>query len=239
MSETETSLHMKFFPTPEIKAEKKLADARASRDALAARLVAAQSAVVQSSTALHQLAVQGAEDAALAAGEAKLRDTERRVSTLAPALAETEKLLVSLEADRVETLDKKTRAATATMTNELADELVEVAGAHDTTTAALHEVCSRALLISMESQGLVIFTASSRIEVAAAAEVVATCLREHGRAVLNRLAPAEMPRPTPPVIEPVAKPVAEPEAAKPASPPVFHRVDRPHYQMRFAGRGAS
>src|SRR5580692_1544246 len=111
---------MKFFPNPEKAAEKKFADTRASRDALAVRLTAAQDAVASAHATLHQLAVEGAVDAALADGEAKLRDTERRVATLTPALVEIDKLLATLEAERAEMLDKKTRAATALATNALA-----------------------------------------------------------------------------------------------------------------------
>jgi hypothetical protein len=225
---------MKFFQNPEKSAEKRLADTRASRDALAGRLAAAQGAVAESDTALRQLAVQGAEDAALAAGEAKLRDTERRVATLAPALVEIEKLLVTLDADRAEMLDKKLRAATAAATNELAAEMIEVGATYDASTAALNEVCTRAQAVIFEATGLSVFTASSRVEVGAAIPVVAEVLRQHGRAVLNGSAKAEMPVPPPPPIKLVENSVAEPEAA----PERFHRVDLPSYQLRVAGNAS-
>jgi hypothetical protein len=200
---------MKFFPNPEKAAEKKFADTRASRDALAVRLTAAQDAVASAHATLHQLAVEGAVDAALADGEAKLRDTERRVATLTPALVEIDKLLATLEAERAEMLDKKTRAATALATNALADELVEVAAGYHASTSALAEVCTRALAVTMEANGIAVFTASSLIEVAAAIPVVAEVLRQHARAVTNNLAPAAMPK----VPEPSAKPVAAPPKA--------------------------
>jgi hypothetical protein len=225
---------MKFFQNPEKSAEKKLADMRTARDALAARLAAAEGAVAESDAALRQLAVQGAEDAALAAGEAKLRDTERRVATLAPALAEIDKLLVTLEAERAEMLDKKLRAATAAVTNKLAAEMIEAGAAYDASTAALNEVCTRAQAVIFEATGLSAFTASSRVEVGAAIPVVAEVLRQHGRAVLNGTAKAEMPVPAPPPIKLVANSVAEPEAA----PERFHRVDRPSYQVRVAGNAS-
>jgi hypothetical protein len=225
---------MKFFQNPEKSAEKKLADMRTARDSLAARLAAAEGAVAESDTALRQLAVQGAEDAALAAGEAKLRDTERRVATLVPALAEIEKLLVRLEADRAEMLDAKLRAATAAATNELADEMIEAGAAYDASTAVLNEVCTRAQAVIFEATGLSVFTASSRVEVGAAIPVVSEVLRQHGRAVLNGNAKAEMPVPPPPPIKLVADSAAEPEAA----PERFHRVDRPSYQVRIAGNAS-
>jgi hypothetical protein len=203
---------MKFFADPQKAAEKKLADTRASRDALAARLAAAQGAVVECTTALQRLAVEGADDAALAAGEATLRDTERRVSTLTPAVAEIEKLLATLEADRAEANDKKTRAATNAEVLALADELVEAGASYDASTAILAEVSTRALAVSFEANGLAVFTASSRIEVAAAIPVIGEVLRQHGRRVLDGSEPAAFPTPEVPfvadvVVQPVTKQV--------------------------------
>jgi hypothetical protein len=200
---------MKFFADPQRAAEKKLADMRASRDALATRLAAAQGAVASARVTLHQLAVEGAVDAALADGEAKLRDTERRVATLTPALVEIGKLLATLEAERAEMLDKKTRAATSAATLALADELTELAVAYHASTSALHEVCGRVLPITPEARLLEAFAASSLIEVAVAIPVIAEALRQHARAVTNNLAPAAMPQ----VPEPPAKPVAAPPKA--------------------------
>jgi hypothetical protein len=73
----------------------------------------------------------------------------------------------------------------------------------------LAEVCTRALAISMEANGLAVLTASSLIEVTAAIPVVAEVLRQHARGVTNNLAPAAMPK----VPEPPAKPVAAPPKA--------------------------
>jgi hypothetical protein len=233
---------MKFFLNPKT-ADKRLGDAVASRDATAARLAAAQGAVAECRATLQQLAVQGADDAALASGEAKLLDAERRVSTLAPALAEIEALLATLEADRAKTLDEKTRAATAASVNALADEFVEIATAYDTSTAALTDVAGRVVAVTFEATGTHVFAQSSRIEVAAATVVVAECLRQYARAVVNGLAPAEMPKPAPPAAKTVpvmpVLAVAQTVTANPTSPDQFHRVNRPNYQMRYNAGGAS
>jgi hypothetical protein len=202
---------MKFFPNPEKAAEKvadkKLADAVASREATAARLAAAQGAVAGCRAILHQLALQGADDAALAGGEAKLLDAERRVSTLAPALAEIDALVTTLEAHQAKMLHEKTCVAVAAYSNGLADEMTEMCAAYLASTAAFNEVCIRALAVTQEANGMTVFTASSLIEVAAATPVVAECLRQHGRAVLNGLAKAEMPKPAAlaPKVVPAAK----------------------------------
>jgi hypothetical protein len=42
----------------------------------------------------------------------------------------------------------------------LADELIEAGAAFDATTALLSEVCTRALGVTMEANGLAVFTAS-------------------------------------------------------------------------------
>jgi hypothetical protein len=199
---------MKFFANSEKAAEKTLAETTASRVALATRLTAAQGAVAESTAALHQLAIQGADDAALAAGEAKLLEAQRRVATLAPALAEIETLLTTLESEIATTADSKQRVATNAQVAALADELVEVAGAYHASTSALNEVCSRVLAVTMEANGLSVFLTSSLIEVAAAVPIVAEVLRQHGRAVLNHQAPAKFPTPAPPAAKPV--PVAPP-----------------------------
>jgi hypothetical protein len=184
---------MKFFTNSEKTADKKLADATAERDAAVVRLAVAQGAVSDCAKALNQLAAQGADDATLDAGEAKLDKAERRVLTLRPALADKETLLAALEAARAKTLDKKTRDETHDQVFELADELVETALAYDASTAALADVCARALTISSEMSGMAVFTAASRTEVAAAIPVLAEVLRQHGRAVLNHSASATLP----------------------------------------------
>jgi hypothetical protein len=122
---------------------------------------------------------------------------------LAPALAEIEKLLVQIEADRTEMLDKKTRTATALATNALADEMTEAHASYDASTSALNEVCSRALAVTMEANGLSVFLTSSLIEVAAAVPVLGEVLKQHARAVLNGSAKAEMPTPEKPFVAPV------------------------------------
>jgi hypothetical protein len=83
-----------------------------------------------------------------------------------------------------------------------------------------------------------VFSASSRIEVAAATAVVAEELRHYGRAVLNKVTKAEMPTPAVEPVKPV--PLSKKATVTPASAPVqFHRVDRPSYQMRFRAGGSS
>jgi hypothetical protein len=187
-----------YQPSPEKSAVKDRDNAKANVGRLSAKLNEAEQAVIACKTASQAFALSG-DDAGLDVAEATERTALHRLDTLRAAQAEAGKLLALLETQIAETLDKKIRAATVAATNELADELIEAGAAYDASTALLAEVSTRALAVTMEANGLSIFTASSRIEVAAACEVVATCLREHGRSVLNHLAPAAMPKaPEPP-----------------------------------------
>ena len=84
-----------------------------------------------------------------------------------------------MESQIAETLDKKTRAETSVATLALAAELTEAGDAYFASTEALHAVCVKALTITMEANGLTVFTASSLIEVGLAIPVVAECLKNN------------------------------------------------------------
>jgi hypothetical protein len=183
--------------------------AKANRDRLAVRLNDSEKAVIAAKSAAQRAALDGDDDGLLVA-EAAERAALSRLSTIGAALAESEKLLALLESQLETMADQKLRAATSVATLALADELAEVGAAYLASTTQLAEVCTRALAISMEANGLAVFTASSLIEVAAAIPVVSEVLRQHARAVTNNLAPAVMPK----VPEPPAKAVAsQPKAA--------------------------
>jgi hypothetical protein len=195
--------HMKFFPNPDKASEKRLTETVTSRDAAATRLAVAQGAVAECTKALSLLTAQGADDAALDAGEAKLLKAERRVVTLLPDLAEKEALVATAKAERAETLDAKTRAQTDAKANELADELVEAGQAAVASNEILAEVCARAVAVTFDATGLHVFAQSSCREIAAATGVISLILREHGRRVRNKLEPAKFPTAAPPEATPV------------------------------------
>jgi hypothetical protein len=208
----EKQITMAFFKEAPIKGLTRDRDnAKANVDRLSLKLHDAEANVI-ATTSLAQRAALDGDDGGLDAAEAAERAALHRHGTLAAACGEAGKLLALLESQIAETLDKKTRAATALATNALADELVEVAAGYHASTSALAEVATRALAVTMEANGLAVFTASSLIEVAAAIPVVAEVLRQHARAVTNNLAPAAMPI----APEPPAKPVA----AAPKAPTV-------------------
>ena len=224
-----------FRTSPEKSVVKDRDKAKANSDRLAARLADAEQAVIITKSAAQRAALDG-DDAALDTAETAERGALHRLTTIRAAHEAANKLLEKFAAQLATVADEKLRSATNAAALALAEELIEAGAAYDAATAMLSEVSIRALAVTMEANGLAVFAASSRIEVAAATTVVAEALRQHGRAVLNGLAKAEMPKPESVKLVPVSK---DPTVST-ASPPVqFHRVDRPSYQMRFGARGTS
>jgi hypothetical protein len=163
---------MAFFKEAPIKSLTRDRDlARSNRDRLTVRLNDAEQATISAKSLAQRAALDG-DDGALDVAEATEHASLRRLSTIGAALGESEKLLALLESQIAEMLDKKTRTATALATDALADELVEVAAAYHASTSALNEVCTRALAVTMEANGLSVFLTSSLIEVSAAIPVV-------------------------------------------------------------------
>jgi hypothetical protein len=138
------------------------------------------------------------DEAALDRAEAAHRAAQDRLDSRRTKLEAADKLLALLESQLATVADEKLRSATNAATLALAEELIEAGRGFDASTALLNEVCERCLAVTPEARGLHIFTASSRIEVGVACTVIAEEIRQHGRAVLNGLAKAEMPKPAPP-----------------------------------------
>jgi hypothetical protein len=182
--------------------------AKSNHDRLAARLTDAEANVIACKTASQTAALDG-DDGSLDLAETAERAALHRLTSLRAAHGEAGKVLTALETQIAETTDKKVRTATAAATDELAAELIEAGAGYLASTALFNAVCARVKAVTMEANGLELFTASSQIEVSAAIPVVVECLRQHGRAVLNRLAPAEMPKPEPAPVKPVPVPAAK------------------------------
>jgi hypothetical protein len=187
-----------FTKAPDLNRDRDAAKANAAR--LAAKLANAVAAVTVTKSNTQRAALD-ADDAALDLAETAERAALHHLGTMREAHEAADKLLALLESQLATVADEKLRSTTNAATLALADELIEAGRGYDASTALLNEVCQRALAVTMEANGLCVFTASSRIEVKVATEVVAEELRQHGRAVLNRLAPAALPK----VPEPPAK----------------------------------
>jgi hypothetical protein len=202
-----------FRTSPEKTLQTALSEALGNRDRVATRLAAAQGAVAECRATLQRLAVEGADDAALARGEALLRASQDRVTTLAPALAEKEQHLAKLEAEHAAMIDKKMRASTAAQVAQMAIDVETAAKDFDTATAALAEITGLAARFCPDAVGLNQFAESSRLQVPPASELVVAVMRHYAGQVLRGEQPAALPQPTP-----------VPQKAVQAAPPATRHV---------------
>jgi hypothetical protein len=186
-----------FRTSPEKTLQTALSDARANRDKVATRLAAAQGAVAECRAALQRLAAESADDAALGRGEALLRASQDRVTTLAPALAEKEQHLAKLEAEHAAMIDKRTRASTAAQVAQMAIDIETAAKDFDTAIAALAEITGLAAKFCPDAVGLNQFAESCRLQVPPATELIVAVMRHYAGQVLRGEQPAALPQPAP------------------------------------------
>jgi hypothetical protein len=207
---------MKFpFANSEKATEKKLADAVASRDAIAKRLAEAQGAVVERGEALQRLASENATDAALAAGEGFLQEAQRRVATWLPTLAEKEQIVAKLESGLSDAAEKRLRRETSAAIEAIADSLEDAIKSFEAGATALLESAKRSSVVIGDAVGLEKWTAGLLVETPPAVTMTAELLRTRAVHVLNALnnTPAAMPT--------ANKPFALPVVERPVTKHVF------------------
>jgi|SRR5450631_733276 hypothetical protein len=184
---------------PEQNLRREVDAARISRDAVAKRLAAAQDKVTECEATLQRLAREGAQDPVLVAAEIALDTAERRVSTLQPALAEAETLLMLLESQLAETLDKTARNKTASECEQMALDLETIAQEIDPILQRMIAVTGRAFAGEIwDSNGLHIYATSSKMQIPLAVEMLAQAMREHSVRVLDGRARATLLTPAAP-----------------------------------------
>jgi hypothetical protein len=191
-----------FKSNPEKMLIRDIAAATASRDTITARLADAEAAVAELKMKAERLALEGADDAALDAAEAKTRALTDRVATLRAALTQTESRLAGLERERADQADKKLRAATAAEVAAMADDLEATATSFDSSVEKMAEITGRASLFVYEAMGLKHFAATARMQVPDATALIAALLRSHAANVLAGSAPPTLPKPDAPFVEP-------------------------------------
>jgi hypothetical protein len=184
--------------------EKQLTTATGARDKLRARLADAESAVIDLRATAERLALDGAPDDALSAAEAKTRALIDRTATLRAALAQSEADVADLERGLAEQADKAMREKTGSEIELLAREVIEAAAAMTAAAAVFADCAARAAVAVPEARGLEQFTGVCRVEVPAAADLIARLLRTHAAAVLARTAPALLAKPPERFVEPLA-----------------------------------
>jgi hypothetical protein len=175
-----------FQIDPEKSSQRDINAAIANRSKLTLRLSDAESAVISATSAVQQLAINGAEDPVLDAAEAKVRALTARVTTLKSAITKNEFDLGALERERAKVADKQLRRETATEIAELAVGLEETAKALDPVLERMAELAGRATKYHIfVEQGLLNFAASSRAQIPDATTLLASVLRVHATAVLT------------------------------------------------------
>jgi len=177
--------------------EAKLTAQRANRDNLTERRKAAEASAAAHRERARKLAGDGADDTALSAVEAAMRREQDRAATLGDAIGDAEATIANLEREIAETIDQRCRAETAAAVTALADKWVTAGAAFDAAVAQLVDLADESAVITLDARALHVFLDAVRQQVPPAAEVVTSVLRDHAKAVLNKTAPASLPKPAP------------------------------------------
>jgi hypothetical protein len=191
---------MAFF---KVSLEKQLSNAVSARDKLRTRLAEAEAAIIERQAAAEQAALDGADDNALTGAENKLRAAQDRGVTLRAALTKSEALVARLEHERAKQADAAQREKTGSEVELLARAVIEAAGELTAAAATMADLAARAAVAVPEARGLEQFVGACRVEVPAAADLIARLLRTHAAAVLARTAPAVLAKPPEPIVEPL------------------------------------
>jgi hypothetical protein len=176
-------------------------------------------AVVASTTAKsdrHRAAKAG-DNAAFSLAVSAEGAALHRASATREECDEANKLVAQLEGQIAEALDAKTRVSTDTTCNATANEVDEYKRDLRDVLARGTSLYVRAFAITQEARGMLAFVQSALLETVAANGVIAEEIRQYGRSVLNKLAPAAMPKvPVPPakVVPKVPEPLTRVFAVK-------------------------
>jgi hypothetical protein len=203
---------MKFFKS---NGDKKLKAARASRDGVRARLLAAEKEIERLGAEAQSFAIAG-DDAALEVVERQRHAMRDRKETLTLALATAEQTLRVHEEELARAADKKLRIETANEIEALKAELLARAASFQSASRGLQTICS-ALRFLPDALPLQRFAAGAAMEVGPAADMLADVAEGHKRAVLAGAAAARLPKEEPMSAFMPNKAVSEVPAEQPQS----------------------
>src|ERR1700738_2792166 len=139
--------------------------AHANCTRLATKLAAAEQAVIARRSEAQQLALDGADDAALDKAEAALRGALDRQGTISAASAEAAKLLALLESRLAEMHDREARAAPAAECEALAADLEAVGKEIVPLMTRLAAIGERATKFCADGSALASYAALSKTQV--------------------------------------------------------------------------
>jgi hypothetical protein len=209
-----------FQKNPEKQMASNIADKKAELAKIVGRLADAEAAVVAATSAATQLAVTGADDAALDAAETKMRASTDRVATLRRGLVEAEATVATLMREQAEHLDAKTRRETAAEVEAMAADIEEVDQELAPLIARLAEITARAQIAQIwDARGLNTFAEACRVQIPVGIALMARSMREHATRVLDGRERASLLKADPPRAAVVVKetPVVRVFTLKPIS----------------------
>jgi hypothetical protein len=177
--------------------EAKLAAQHASRDNLIERRKVAEASAAGHREKARKLAGDGADDTALSTVEAAMRREQDRAATLGDAIGDAEVTIADLEREIAEIIDQRCRAETAAAVTVLTDKWASAGAAFEAAVAELVDLAHESAVITLDAHPLEVFLGAVKQQVPPAAEMVTHVLRDHAKAVLNKTAPASLPKPKP------------------------------------------
>jgi hypothetical protein len=194
-----------FKPDAGKQLNKDLATATATKGTLVERLKLAEELVPKRQATAKQLAQEGATDVQLDDAEQEVRRAQDRVTTLSAALSETEQQIISIEQQLAELVDQRQRVATAADIEARAQALESIGQELDDAFSRFMEIARRAAEVSMDAEGLKVFSAGLRAELPPAIAMAAPTMSDRAAATLLKNAPAVIAS-APPVLVKIAAP---------------------------------
>jgi hypothetical protein len=180
-------------------AEAALRAKRRDRDSLVERLGIAEAAIASYRAQARQLAADGADDKAISVAEGKMRDAQDRCVTLTGAIGDVDKIIIGLEREIDQIVDKRCRAETSVAVTAMADRLAKAQVAHKAAALELELAAKEGGILIPESVAVYQFTRSAREQLPPAVEMVVAALRAHSRGVLSGHGSPSLPQqPAPP-----------------------------------------
>ncbi len=185
---------------PDVKAqhdaETKLKAKAEQRVDNAARLQGAEARLNEARANVEALAL-AADDKALDAALQAKRAAEDKLSALQAASAKLAAEHAAIEREIEAIVDRRMRAETSAACNVIADRIAKAQAAFTEAAQELEAAAREAALIILDGHPVASFVLSAREQLPPAIEVIVVGLRNHARAVIDRRAPASLPRPEP------------------------------------------
>lgn len=188
---------------PDVQAQKAAESAlrakRRDRDSLAERLGVSEAAIVSYRAKARELAADGGDDAAITKAESKMRESADRCDTLRGAIADLDQVIIGIERDIDEIVDRRCRRETSIAVAAMATRLEKAQAAHQAAALELEEAAKEAAILVPEAQAVHQFVLSAREQLIPANKMILDGLKRHAEGVLSGHGSPSLPQqPAPP-----------------------------------------